>query len=147
MSNRLQFPAVPHLPPLWRESRFGIELAELRRSPVFRGHGVPDGDGRPVMLIPGFLAGDGSLGTLTHWLRARGYHTRRAGIRANVACSEEACARIERRLEAFAESRGERVSLIGQSRGGVFARALAVRRPDLVAGIVTLGAPTGGQLR
>jgi triacylglycerol lipase len=147
MSNRLQFPAVPHLPPLWRESRFGIELAELRRSPVFRGHGVPDGDGRPVMLIPGFLAGDGSLGTLTHWLRARGYHTRRAGIRANVGCSEEACARIERRLEAFAEAQGRSVSLIGQSRGGVFARALAVRRPDLVAGIVTLGAPTAGQLR
>ena len=55
-------PPVPRIPPLWRESRFGLELAELRRSPVFRGHGVPGGDGRAVMLIPGFLAGDGSLG-------------------------------------------------------------------------------------
>src|SRR3954454_20364607 len=117
MPGRLQLPAVPHIPPLWRESRFGIELAELRRSPIFRGHGVPDGDGRPVMLIPGFLAGDGSLGTLTQWLRARGYHTRRAGIRANVGCSEEACARIERRLEAFAEHTCAPVSIIGQSRG------------------------------
>jgi triacylglycerol lipase len=147
MPGLLQLPAVPHIPPLWRESRFGLELADLRRSPVFRGHGVPDGDRRPVMLIPGFLAGDGSLGTLTHWLREMGYHTRRAGIRANVGCSEEACARIERRLEAFAESAGRPVSIVGQSRGGVFARALAVRRPDLVAGIVTLGAPTAGQLR
>ena len=34
----------------------------LRRSPVYRGHGVPDGGGRAVLLIPGFLAGDGSLG-------------------------------------------------------------------------------------
>jgi triacylglycerol lipase len=140
-------PAVPHIPPLWRESRFGLELAELRRSPVFRGHGVPDGEGRAVMLIPGFLAGDGSLATMTHWLRQNGYHTRRAGIRANVGCSEEACARLEARLEGFAEHTGQRVSIIGQSRGGVFARALAVRRPDLVEGIVTLGSPTVSQLR
>ena len=140
-------PAMPHFPPLWRESRFGLELADLRRSPVFRGHGVPDGGGRAVMLIPGFLAGDGSLGTLTHWLRANGYHTRRAGIRANVGCSEEACARLEARLEGFAEHAGQRVSIVGQSRGGVFARALAVKRPDLVEGIVTLGSPTVSQLR
>ncbi len=140
-------PPVPHIPPLWRETRFGLELADLRRSPVFRGHGVPDGGGRPVMLIPGFLAGDGSLGTMTHWLRANGYHTRRAGIRANVGCSEEACDRLEARLEGFAEHAGQKVSIVGQSRGGVFARALAVKRPDLVEGIVTLGSPTVGQLR
>ena len=84
---------------------------------------------------------------MTHWLRAAGYHTRRAGIRANVACSEAACARLEARLEGFAEHTGQRVTIIGQSRGGTFARALAVRRPDLVAGIVTLGSPTVSQLR
>jgi pimeloyl-ACP methyl ester carboxylesterase len=142
-----QLPALPHIPPLWRESRFGLELADLRRSPVYRGHGVPSGDGRAVMLIPGFLAGDGSLATMTHWLRQNGYHTRRAGIRANVACSEEACARLEARLEGFAEHTGQKVSIVGQSRGGVLARALAVRRPDLVEGIVTLGSPTVSQLR
>jgi triacylglycerol lipase len=147
MPSVINLPAVPHIPPLWRESRFGFELAHLRRSPIFRGHGVPDGDGRPVMLIPGFLAGDGSLATMTQWLRSMGYHTRRAGIRANVGCSEDACMRLERRLEGFAEHAGEPVSIIGQSRGGVFARALAVRRPELVAGIVTLGSPVAGQLR
>src|SRR5215213_6333819 len=138
---------VPHIPPLWRETRFGFELAELRRSPVYRGHGVPPGDERAVMLIPGFLAGDGSLATMTHWLRQNGYHTRRAGIRANVSCSEVACDRLEARLEGFAEHTGQKVSIIGQSRGGIFARALAVRRPDLVEGIVTLGSPTVSQLR
>ena len=140
-------PSPLHMPPIWRESRIGFEAAALFRSRVFKGIDVEDAGDQPVMLIPGFLAGDGSLGTMTHWLRARGYHTRRAGIRANVGCSEEACARLERRLEAFAEHTGEPVSIIGQSRGGVFARALAVRRPDLVAGIVTLGSPTAGQLR
>jgi pimeloyl-ACP methyl ester carboxylesterase len=138
---------VPYLPPLWRESRFAFELASLHRSPILRGDGVPPGDGRPVLLIPGFLAGDGSLGTMTHWLRGAGYHTRRAGIRSNVACSEVACERLEARLEGFAEHAGQKVAIIGQSRGGVFARALAVRRPDLVSGIVTLGAPVVSQLK
>jgi len=99
-----------------------------------------------VLLIPGFLAGDGSLATMTRWLRENGYHTRRAGIRANVGCSEQNLLRLEARLEGFAEASGERVAIIGQSRGGVFARVLAARRPDLVSGIVTLGSPTVRQL-
>jgi triacylglycerol lipase len=136
----------PHLPPIWRESRVGWEWAGLRRSDVFRGAGVPAGDGRGVLLVPGFLAGDGSLGTMTQWLRAAGYRTKRAGIRSNVACSEVACTRLEERLECLAERTGERVLIIGQSRGGVFAKALAARRPDLVTGVVTLGSPVVSQL-
>ena len=71
---------------------------------------------------------------MTRWLRENGYCTHRAGIRANVGCSEEACKRLEARLEQLAEATGERVAIIGQSRGGVFARALGARRPDLVCG-------------
>src|SRR3954468_781110 len=137
---------IPYLPPLWREGRAGVEAAALFRSSVWRGGGVPAGDGRPVLLIPGFMAGDGTLGTMTRWLRENGYHTRRAGIRLNVGCSSAACARLEERLEDFAEATGERVALIGQSRGGILARTLAVRRPDLVSSIVTLGSPTVNQL-
>jgi triacylglycerol lipase len=137
---------LPHFPPLWREGRAAVEAAALFRSSVWRGGGVPSGDGRPVLLIPGFMAGDGSLGTMTRWLRENGYHTRRAGIRLNVGCSSAACARLEERLEAFASDTGERVAIIGQSRGGILARTLAVRRPDLVSSIVTLGSPTVNQL-
>jgi pimeloyl-ACP methyl ester carboxylesterase len=139
--------AVPHMPPLWRETRVGLEAAELLRSPIWHGAGVPPGNGRPVLLVPGFLAGDRTLGTMARWLRANGYRTRRAGIRANVNCSEDACRRLEERLEAFADRAGERVAVVGQSRGGVLARAVAVRRPDLVSGIVTLGAPSLSMLR
>jgi pimeloyl-ACP methyl ester carboxylesterase len=138
---------VPHVPPLWRESRLGLEAARLFRSPVWRGDGVPAGDGRPVLLIPGFLAGDGSLGTMTKWLRANGYWTSRAGIRSNVGCSQEACERIEERLQTLADRTGEKVAIVGQSRGGVLARVVAYRRPDLVSGIVTLGAPTVSMLK
>ena len=73
----------------------GLEAAKLVRSGVWRGEGVTDGRGQPVLLIPGFLAGDGSLSMLTHWLRRSGYHTRKAGIRVNVDCSGRALARLE----------------------------------------------------
>src|SRR3954465_11267245 len=102
--------AVPRVPPLWRESRVGLEAAQLLRSPIWRGAGMAPGEGRPVLLVPGFMAGDGTLATMTMWLRANGYRTRRAGIRANVGCSEEACARLEERLEAFADRTGQRVT-------------------------------------
>ena len=138
---------LPHVPPLWRESRVGFEAAQLLRSPVWRGVGVEPGEGRPVLLIPGFMAGDGTLATMARWLRANGYWTRRAGIRANVGCSQEACERIEERIEALAAHTGRKVALVGQSRGGVLARVVATRRPDLVSGIVALGAPTVGMLR
>ncbi len=134
-------PALPLLPPLWREGRLGLEVAALMRSRVYRGLDVEDAGGQPVMLIPGFLAGDDSLGLMTRWLRKTGHHTRSAGMRANVDCSSTAVERLAERLECLVETRGERVALIGQSRGGNFAKVLAVRHPEYVSGIVTLGSP------
>jgi triacylglycerol lipase len=141
-------PGLPPIsvPPLWRESRFGLEWAALRRSAVLRGAGVPAGEGRGVLLIPGFLAGDGSLGVMAQWLRAAGWRPKRAGMRVNVACSQAACTKLEERLEALAEATGERVVVIGQSRGGIFAKALGACRPDLVSGVVALGSPVRSQL-
>jgi len=139
--------ALPTPPPLWREGLVGLEAAALLRSGVWRGEGVQRGDSDPVLLIPGFLAGDGSLGVMTRWLRTQGYRTRKAGIRANVDCSAIVADGLEARLEQMAATTGRRVAIVGQSRGGVIARVLAVRRPDLVSGIVTLGSPCCGQLR
>jgi pimeloyl-ACP methyl ester carboxylesterase len=126
---------------LWRESRLGFEAAALLRSKVFRGIGVEDAGGQPVLLIPGFMAGDDSLGLMTQWLRRTGHHTRKAGIRSNVDCSSVAVKRLAERLECLAEATGQRVAIVGQSRGGSLAKVLAVRHPDLVSGIVTLGSP------
>lgn len=133
---------IPHLPPpLWRESRVPLETASLLRDPIFRGDGMRGAGGQPVLLIPGFLAGDDSLGLMTKWLRRTGHRTRSAGIRANIDCSGRVVAKLMERTEELAERHGRRVVLIGQSRGGTFARVMAVRRPDLVSGIVTLGSP------
>ena len=128
-------------PPIWREARFGLEAAGLLRDPVFRGRGVTPGEGRPVMLIPGFLAGDGSLVVMSDWLRRCGYRPSRAGMVANVDCSGAALSRLEARLERLVDEQGRPAVMIGQSRGGGLARALARRRPELVDGLVTLGSP------
>src|ERR671916_1334531 len=86
-------------PPLWREARIGLEAAALVRDPIFRGDGLVDGRGRPVLLIPGFLAGDGSLSLMARWLKRAGYRPSRAGIVANVNCSAVVLPRLEERLE------------------------------------------------
>lgn len=117
------------------------ELAALMRSPVWLGRGMPSGNGRPVMLIAGYWMPDASLEALGRWLRLRGYRTYRAGIPVNIGCSERLCERLERRLEAIAAKHGP-VAIVGHSRGGILAKALAATRPDLVSGIVTLGSPT-----
>ena len=122
------------------ELRWQAELVRLLADPVFQGRGVPHGDGRPVVLIPGFLAGDGSLSVMAGWLDRIGYRAHASGIVLNVDCSDRALKRLEARVERCAEQTGEQVALIGHSRGGHFAKALAHRRPDLVCSVVSMGA-------
>lgn len=94
-----------------------------------------------MLLIPGFMAGDVSMTTLAKWLARAGYTPLRSQVRMNVDCSRATVDRLTRLVEVAAE-RGERpVTLLGQSLGGVFAKTVALRRPDLVAGVVTLGSP------
>jgi pimeloyl-ACP methyl ester carboxylesterase len=81
------------------------------------------------------------MGTLAGWLRRCGHRTHTSGIRLNIDCSAAAVGRLEERLEAWVEQEGEPAVVIGQSRGGLFARVLGVRRPDLVGSVVTLGSP------
>jgi pimeloyl-ACP methyl ester carboxylesterase len=106
----------------------------------------PTGDGRPVLLIPGFLAGDASLARLSTWLRSGGFRTYRSGIAVNTGCTESLVQRLEARLLSVAARTGRRVVVLGQSRGGTLGRVLAVRRPELVEELVTLGSPTRDQL-
>ena len=133
-------------PPLWRESRFPAERLALGMDPVWRGEGVPSGDGSPVLLVAGFLAGDPTLGTMAAWLKRLGYAPRRAGLRANVDCATRSADRLEARVRLLYAETGRRVSIVGQSRGGSLARLLAHRAPDAVAGIVTLGSPLMDEL-
>lgn len=117
-----------------------VDEARLRRSRPYAGRSTARAV-EPVILVPGFMAGDGTLSLMAHALRARGFRTYRSHIHANVGCTLNAAAQLESRLEAIASRRGSRVQVVGHSLGGMIARGIAVRRPDLVAGIVTMGSP------
>ena len=142
-------PAVPAAPPAeprrwWgrplAEVRWQAELARLLVDPVYRGEGVPHGDGMPALLIPGFLAGDASLAVMRGWLERIGYRPHGSGIAFNVDCSNRALDRLDARLADVHERTGRKVALIGHSRGAHFAKALAHWRPERVAGVISLGA-------
>ncbi len=75
------------------------------------------------------------------FLRRNGLRTYRAQIRVNVGCTREAADRLERRIETIAIKRNRKVSIVGHSLGGMLARGLASRRPDLIEGIVSMGSP------
>jgi triacylglycerol lipase len=136
---------APSPPERWWGNHFGelrwqLELARLLADPLFRGKGVPFGDGSPIVTIPGFLAGDSSLAVMRSWLRRIGYAPQRAGIASNVDCSDRALNALERRVESLAAGGGRCVALIGHSRGAHFAKALATRRPELVSSVISVGA-------
>ncbi|WP_299052421.1 alpha/beta fold hydrolase [uncultured Nocardioides sp.] len=128
------------LPEVGRAAAHGLADRRHRRGTPYAAP-RPARVGQPVLLVPGFMAGDRSLSWMARELRAQGYRTHRSGIHANVGCTQTVLDAIERRAEAIAIRRGSPVLLVGHSLGGMLARGLAGRRPDLVAGLVTLGSP------
>ncbi|MFI9450648.1 esterase/lipase family protein [Amycolatopsis sp. NPDC052450] len=118
-----------------------LEVPRLRRHRVWRDVDPDQGRGLGVLLVPGFGFSDASLVLTATWLRERGYRPAGARIGLNIGCTSDLVKRIERRLEEHAEATGGRVVLFGQSRGGGLARLVAVRRPDLVRGLITLASP------
>jgi triacylglycerol lipase len=124
------------VPPVRGELRYWLELARLMVDRRFLS-AKPAPDPLPVLLIPGFMAGDASLTFLAGWLRRRGHAVRGSGMLFNVGCAGRELTRLEEKLAEFDRP----VIVIGQSRGGTLARALAAGHPDRVAGLVTLGSP------
>jgi pimeloyl-ACP methyl ester carboxylesterase len=122
--------------PLYAELRYWPELAGLLADRRFHSPGRASRR-PPVLLIPGFMAGDASLHLLAGWLRRRGHRVCLSGMRINAGCSGRELSRLEAVLAGFDEP----AILIGQSRGGTLARALAARHPDAVAAVVMLGSP------
>ena len=123
--------------------RFAVSALERRRSRRRSSYAGSTAvrHATPVILVPGFLAGDSTLAPMARVLREQGYRTYRSSIHINAGCTLNAAAQLESRLESISLRRGTRVQIVGHSLGGMLARGLAVRRPDLVAGIVTLGSP------
>jgi len=104
-----------------------------------------DPDGPPLMVIPGFFASDRSTLGLQRALAKEGYRVWGWGLGWNLGARADTLDRIAAELERF--SRGRRVTVVGWSLGGIYAREVAKLRPDLVSRVVTLGAPFAGDPR
>lgn len=102
---------------------------------------MPHADGQPVLLVPGFMAGDQSLMTMREWLRRIGYTTEVSGIWLNVRYSEVMVKRLTTRLVDLYSWMGEKVALIGHSRGGLLAKVISHRHPEMVSQLICLGSP------
>ena len=126
---------------LWSELFWIAEWAELRMSPVYHGAGIPRGSGQPVVVVPGFLGTDAHTGEMRGWLKRLGYATYPSGIGRNMDCPDVSLEKLEETLESVARRSGQSVRIGGHSLGGLLARAAAVRRPDLVSQVITLGSP------
>jgi pimeloyl-ACP methyl ester carboxylesterase len=130
--------------PGWRETLAPVQWLRLQRSPVYRGDGVPRGDGAPVLLLQGFLTRPSYLATLRGWLARLGYRPRIADIGWNADCLDALADRIIAQAARARRESDARVHLVGHSLGGVLARAVAARAPELVASVATLATPFRG---
>jgi len=106
---------------------------------------APRGDGHPVLVLPGLLASDFSTHPLRSFLKAQGYAVhgwkqgRNLGLRPGVEPDM-----LERVEELYDRHDGRKLSLVGWSLGGIYARQLAKLLPDKVRSVISLGSPFAG---
>jgi pimeloyl-ACP methyl ester carboxylesterase len=117
------------------------QLSSLLRDPVFFGDGISHGEREPVLLVPGFFAGDWMMAPMAQWLTRIGYRPYLSGIDLNFGCPREQARRLLWRMRDIYDDTGTRVSIVGHSLGGVLARALGQSAWAMAGRIVTIGAP------
>lgn len=105
---------------------------------------LPKGDGHPVLVLPGFLTDDSYTASLRDCISAQGYKVHAWGGGVNTGFDTRAADHLRQRLhDIFEENGGQKITLVGHSLGGIFARELAREFPDKVRAVVTLGTPAG----
>jgi pimeloyl-ACP methyl ester carboxylesterase len=134
----------PAAVPLWREVLAPLEWLVLRTAPVFYGCGVPRGDGSAVVVVPGFLGRDGYLLELYWWLGRIGYRPYLSRIGWNADCFDMVLRRLADTIDTAQQATGGKVHLVGHSLGGTLSRAAAVRWPERIASVITMGSPFRG---
>jgi pimeloyl-ACP methyl ester carboxylesterase len=102
---------------------------------------VPRGDGHPVLVLPGLFAGDFSTAPLRRFLRDLCYDARGWRLGLNRGPTPGLRQGLDERLAHLFERHGRKVSLIGWSLGGIYARELARAHAERVRLVITLGAP------
>jgi pimeloyl-ACP methyl ester carboxylesterase len=128
------------------EARSLLEFnASLLLSPLLMR--APKGDGHPVLALPGFLASDLSMAPMRRYLRLLGYDTYAWKMGRNLGGIASRRNALKSLLTEIHTGTGRKVSIVGWSLGGIYARDLALRSPEMVRSVITLGSPFANDVR
>jgi pimeloyl-ACP methyl ester carboxylesterase len=138
-----------------RPPNLGLMLAEVRGILEFNASlllspllmRAPRGDGHPVLALPGFLASDLSMAPLRRYLGELGYDAHGWEMGRNTRGLIQMRTGLRERLSAIHATTGRKVSIVGWSLGGIYARDLALWAPEMVRSVITLGSPFAGDVR
>ena len=108
---------------------------------------LPKGDGHPVLVLPGFMASDHSTRPMRRLFNDLGYNAYGWGLGRNVKFNEVREREMSDLVERIYAENGEKLSIVGWSLGGVYARELAKMHPDIVRVVVSLGSPISNNRR
>jgi pimeloyl-ACP methyl ester carboxylesterase len=142
MSEPVRKPAVSRL------LRELLDVPKVVAAPFRGAAAVPrTGNGEPVLVIPGFLADDAATSVLRKTISAAGYRSFGWKLGFNLGFRDNLVDRMIARAEAVqAECGGQKIAVIGWSLGGLYARDLARRRPDMFRLVMTMGSPFSGDM-
>lgn len=138
--------ARPSLQHLLGNAALPRDLARTRAQAATLAGSI-QGDGRQLLLIPGLLASEQRMEHMRTILIAAGYDVHGWGMGRNFGPRPDSLERIDSRVEEIRREKGGKVTLIGWSLGGLFAREYAKRAQDKVAGVITMGTPFSGDPR
>jgi pimeloyl-ACP methyl ester carboxylesterase len=120
-----------------------LEIASLPLTKrLLRGE-VPDGDGSPVLVLPGILNSDLMTMPLRGFIDELGYTTYSWDGGINTGFSKNTAKHLAKRLDDIYRAEGKKVALVGHSLGGIYARELAREFPDKVSKVITMGSAFG----
>jgi pimeloyl-ACP methyl ester carboxylesterase len=136
----------PH--PFWTLTE-GRAIFEFATFGLFRKsmRNLPKGDGHPVLVLPGFMASDHSTRPMRRLFDDLGYNAYGWGLGRNVKFNEQRERDMSDLVERIYDENGEKLSIVGWSLGGVFARELAKMHPDIVRTVISLGSPISNDRR
>ena len=102
-----------------------------------------EGDGHPVLVLPGFMSGDMSTRPLREYINSIGYTTYGWGLGRNYG-EESDIDRLLDLTDTIYQNHRQKITIIGWSLGGIYARQIAKSRPHLIRQLMTLGSPFTG---
>lgn len=105
---------------------------------------LPRGDGHRVLVLPGLAANDLTTLPMRTFLKDRGYQASPWERGLNLGPRAGVLDALRARVRELFELEGSKVSLVGWSLGGVYARELAKEMPAMVRCVITLGSPFAG---